>query len=344
MSTRIIKNRKARQLKRDPMAFPQKDFDLIKEGTLSLVMVTVLVVAAAAVFGAPFRPAVTNQSIANQNPVLIEQTALGDLDGSGDMASYGPPYNNGWKGNAQSVQSIGSFAPQTWWGTPYALNTAQDDVLTPLSMLAKAGNNQALTQALQTYESASPTLQQQWDQNLATGLSKATVVNNVPVLPQGNYGPVSLMMQDELLMAKSGLLSGALTRETNGGVYRWNVQNNLLFLQGQALHQIAGQINMKGEQWGINHDELAYPGPWWLTPYTFLYQVPPWSTSSAGDQMAAYTVGFLFLLLIFLPWIPGLNRLPRWLPLYKLIWRDWYKRGLKEDQPSNKLQGKKGLA
>ena len=41
--------------------------------------------------------------------------------------------------------------------------------------------------------------------------------------------------------------------------------------------------------------------------------------------MTAYTVGVLFLLLIAVPWVPGLNRLPRLLPLYKLIWRDWYR-------------------
>lgn len=344
MKTRTIKNRGIKKVFRDPMSFPQKEFDLIKEGTISLVIVTVLVVAVAALWGAPYRPAVTNQSIAKQNPVLLEQSALRDLDGTSTMASYGPPYNNGWNGNAQSIQSLGPFHPQTWWGTPYPLNTAQDDVLTPLSMLAKAGNNQPLTQAIATYQAASPAVQQQWDNNLNSALSKAKVVNGVPVLAQGNYGPVALMMQDELLMAQSGLLSGALTRETNNGVYRWNVQNNLLFLQGQTLHQIAGQINMKGEQWGINHDEQAYPGPWWLTPYTFLYQVPPWSTISAGDELAAYTVGFLFVLLILLPWIPGLNRLPRWLPLYKLIWRDWYKRDLNKDEQKKHVHGKKGLA
>lgn len=42
--------------------------------------------------------------------------------------------------------------------------------------------------------------------------------------------------------------------------------------------------------------------------------------------MAAYTAAILFGLLVFLPWIPGLNKLPRLLPLHRVIWRDWYKR------------------
>lgn len=322
------------KVRKDFSAYPQKEFDLIKEGTISFIIVLILVVVAAVIFKAPYRPAVTNQQIANQNPVAIEQTALNDLDGNSTMASYGPPYNNGWHGSVQSTQSIAGFHPETWWGTPYQIQTAQADVIQPLSMLAKAGSNTALEQALSQYQSASSAQQQTWDKNYNNALAKATVQNGQVVLPQGQYGPVAVMMNSELSLAKSGLLSGALNRETNNGVYRWNVQNDLLFLQGQTLHHIAGQINMKGEQWGINHDEQAYPGPWWLTPYTFLYQVPPWSTSSAGDEMAAYTVGLLFFLLILVPWIPGLNRLPKLLKVYRVIWSDWYRRAPQRKESS----------
>ncbi len=310
---------------RDTLQFPQKDFDMVKEGVVSLGILTVLIVAAAAIWGAPFRPAVTNQQAALQNPIGIGQEVLGDLDGQGGIASYGPPYNNGWHGQAQSVQSFLGFSPQTWWGTPYQVNTAQADVLTPLQMLATASHDSALTAALHTYKTASYTQQQAWTTAMTNALGKATVRNGQVLLPSGHYGPVALMVNDEINLAKSGLLSGALDRETNGGVYRWNVQNDLLFLQGQVLPNIANNINMAGGQWGINHDEQAYPGPWWLTPYTFLYQIPPWSTGATGDQTAAYAMGLLFVLLILVPWIPGLNKLPKLLPVHRAIWRDWYR-------------------
>ncbi|MCI0184683.1 hypothetical protein [Sulfoacidibacillus ferrooxidans] len=311
---------------RNTLRFPQKDFDMVKEGIVSLGIVGVAVVIVAAIFGAPYRPAITNQEIANQKPILVMQTAMGDLDGQGEMAAYGPPYNNGWHGVAQNIQSIGPFSPQTWWGTPYHLYTPNADVITPLTMLATASNNTALQAAIQTYNAASYTQQQAWDNNFTNALNKATVQNGQVVVPSGQYGPVQLMMNDELALAKSGLLSGALDRETNNGVYRWNIQNDLLFLQGPALHQYAKTIDMRGEQWGINHDEQAYPGPWWLTPYTFLYQVPPGSTSPSGDEIVAYTIAVLFGLLVLLPFIPGLNKLPRVLPVHRAIWRDWYKR------------------
>ena len=310
---------------RDTLRFPQRDFDMVKEGVMSLSIIGVLILGSAALFGAPFRPAVTNKEAALSQPIVVMQTALGDLDGQGTIASYGPPYNNGWHGNAQSTQSIGPLAPETWWGTPYAIHTAQADVLQPLSMLATASGNRNLSAALRTYEKAPYAQQQQWNQNLSNALGKATVHSGQVIIPPGQYGPVALMMQDELSLAKSGLLSGALDRETNAGPYRWNVQNDLLFLQGTVLSDVAGKIDMQGGQWGINHDEQAYPGPWWLTPYTTLYQIPPWSTSPNGDQMAAYTMGLLFALLVLLPFVPGLNKLPRALGVHRLIWRDWYR-------------------
>lgn len=311
---------------RDPQSFPQKDFDLIKEGTVSLIIVVILIVVVSLVWQAPYSPAITNQQIARSNPILMEQTALNDLDGQSAMATYGPPYNHGWKGNITAAQAIGVLNPEAWWGTPYQVIPYLADVMTPLQMLATASGNGGLQQALHAYTSASFARQQTWDSHYNQALTKATVTNGQVMIPFGAYGPVALMMKDELQMAQSGLLSGALDRETNQGVYRWNVQNDLLFLQGAPLTQIAKSRDMLGGQWGINHDEVADPGPWWLTPYTFFYQIPPWSTSSAGDEMAAYTAGLLFFLLILVPWIPGLNRLPRILPLYKVIWRDWYKR------------------
>lgn len=336
---------------RDTLRFPQRDFDMVKEGVISLGIIGVLIVGASAIFGAPYRPAVTNQQIALGSPLIIEQTAIGDLSGTGSIASYGPPYNHGWHGQAQSIQSIMGFSPQTWWGTPYHWNTAQNDIMAPLQMLATASSNNKLSQALQQYQNASYAQQQKWDTNYSNALNKATVSKGAVVTPFGNYGPVALMMNSELQLAKSGLLSGALDRQTNGGVYRYDVSGDLLFLQGTTLHNIANSINMQGNQWGINHDETALPGPWWLTPYTFLYQIPPYSTSASGDEMAAYTIGILFTLLVLVPWVPGLNKLPKVLPVHRLIWRDWYRDLTKQnacancplrDSCSQEFRGKKG--
>ena len=33
-----------------------------------------------------------------------------------------------------------------------------------------------------------------------------------------------------------------------------------------------------------------------------------------------------FLLLFFAPFIPVLKHLPRWIPIYRIVWRDWYEK------------------
>ncbi len=302
------------------------DFDLIKEGFVSLLIMVILILVVAAFAKAPYRPPVTNRQVAMSDPMLFTNTTLGYLDGTESIASYGPPYNNGFQGQQGGVQSIGSFAPQTWWGIPYPINTIQDFVLRPLSQVAQASQNQTLDAAISAYQSTPVNQQIAWVSNYRNALSHAAVSSGQVIVPPGNYGPLAVIIPAQLRLAQSGLLSGALNQETNQGPYRFNVQNDLLYIQGDALHNVASSINMLGEQWGINHDEEAYPGPWWLTPYTFLYQVPPWSTLPAGDMLAAYTIAILVIILIFVPWIPGLNRLPRVLRVYRLIWRDWYKR------------------
>jgi hypothetical protein len=36
--------------------------------------------------------------------------------------------------------------------------------------------------------------------------------------------------------------------------------------------------------------------------------------------------GLATLLLLLIPFIPGLRDIPRWIPLHRLIWRDWNNR------------------
>jgi hypothetical protein len=36
-------------------------------------------------------------------------------------------------------------------------------------------------------------------------------------------------------------------------------------------------------------------------------------------------MGVLSLAFILIPFIPVINRIPRWIPIYKLIWRDHYR-------------------
>ena len=68
----------------------------------------------------------------------------------------------------------------------------------------------------------------------------------------------------------------------------------------------------------------SWPGQPWLSAYALLYQIPPWKNVGT-DIIVIVTVIPLFLILLFLPFIPGLRSLPRRLGVYRLIWRSYYR-------------------
>jgi hypothetical protein len=69
----------------------------------------------------------------------------------------------------------------------------------------------------------------------------------------------------------------------------------------------------------------SYPGQSWLWLYTFWYQIKPFSTSANADILVMTIMGVLSLAFILVPLIPGIRDIPRWIPVYRLIWRDYYK-------------------
>lgn len=300
----------------DPAAYPQAPFDLAKEAVLSGVIALVLIVGAAAVFGAPYVKPLTIQKVAVSEPITFLQTAARELGGISTIAQYGPPYNRG----TGSVQSVGPFHPQTLLGVTTPIHTSTLDVVHPLTMALPL--DPSLRAPLARWNAASDSQRGAWIEVYLAALRGAKVSAGQVTLPLAADGPVPAMLSALRSLAVGGLMSGALDRSTP--VYRYDVAPSLLFLQGTALTGMAQRYDLLGGQWGIMHDELSYPGPWWLTPYTMLYQIPPYSTSPAGDMMAAYTMLGLLLLLILIPLLPGIRELPRKLRVYRVIWRDWY--------------------
>jgi hypothetical protein len=172
-------------------------YDLLKEVTIALVGVLGLVLVLSAVLSSPDVPSVTLQSWAKADPVDFVTTASAELAGSTVVASYGPPYNSG----SGSVQSWGPLAPQQWAGVHIPINAANDFVLQPLTQ-ATAGDAQLAT-ALGAYQAASSDQQQKWLANYATGLGTATVAaDGVVNVPSGDYGPVSVLMDRMLTLAR----------------------------------------------------------------------------------------------------------------------------------------------
>ncbi len=299
---------------------PTKPYDLLREGLVVLLIVVVAVIALAAAFSSPDYPTVRAQDVATRQPIAFLETSAGILAGDSSIQDYGPPYTH----NAASSQNLFGVAPASWFGVRDPIDPRRDFILKPLQRVAVF--NADVARALARYEAASPLQQQAWLTAYRSALGKATVVNDQVVLPAADYGPVSALMSGMLALGRSGLLEGAL--ESNARLpFTLDLTRSLLFFQDNVDHNVAAKLDMLGEQWGVSHETGAYPGAWWLLPYVFLYQVRPMSSSSSGDLQVGVIMSLFFLLTVLAPFVPVVNRLPRWLRVHRLIWRDWYARG-----------------
>lgn len=302
-----------------PTSDVAKDYRLVPEDfvqhlllTLGIVLAVVLI--ASLLFGVPEKQPLTIKTYATQHPVAFEQVVLRALNGQGQIANYGPPYNHGTGSVQTSIQSV--------VGVLHPINAAQDFVLKPLSMAAAI--NPAIRPALAQFTAGSAAQQARWEAVATTALARATDRNGTVIWPTGRYGPVRTLMTAALNLGRSGLMAGALTR--NGAVIdRFDNQNAVLFLQGAPLQTDPATQALQGSAWGIIHAAVnGYPGAWWMTIPTWIYQWPFVANSAAPDALAL-SLGFLvWVWLALTPWIPGWKRVPRYLGVHRLIWQSYY--------------------
>ena len=294
-----------------------RSYDIVKEACIAFGVVLALVVVLTILFSSPDEKPSTVQSWSRGDPVDFVTTATTQLDGSSGTGSYGPPYNHGSDG-----QHILFIRPQKWMGVKIPVDTAKDFVLAPLRAIP---GQPALQSAVSTYESASANQQAAWTTAYEKGLGNAKANSDGSIsVPAGNYGPLTTMMPALLSFAQSGGLDGALL--TSEQFYQTDYTKPLLFMaDGGVLSDRAQAEHLLGSQWGMMNETGSYPGQVWLWLYTFWYQIKPFSTSANADILVMAIMGVLSLALILVPFIPGIRDIPRWIPIYKLIWREHYR-------------------
>lgn len=294
-------------------------YDLLKELALALAGSLVLVVVLSAVLSSPDVPPVTIQSWAQNNPVDFVTTATNELAGQTTSAQYGPPYNSG----SSSVQSLGPLSPQAWAGVRQPVDQPNDFVINPLK-LASVGDA-ALTAALSDFQAASDKQKSDWLTAYAKALGSAKVQDGKVVVASGEYGQLPVLMDRLLGIARAGGLDGLLL--ASGHFYQTDFTKPLLFMNdGTYLSGLAQDQHLTGNQWGMMNETGQYPGQTWLWLYTLWYQLPPFSSASNADLLVVGMMGILTLLLLLVPFIPGLRDIPRWVPIYRLIWRRYYRK------------------
>ncbi len=314
MATTTERARPARHTP-DSHSFPTRPYDLVKEFVIALVVVSVLTALLAALFSSPDEKPITMRAWAQTAPADVVATASGELAGTTASATYGPPYNTASEG-----QTLLGIPLQKWGGVRLPVDS-QQLVLQPL---AGVKGNPLLTVALARWNAASTSQQTAWATAYADALANAPEGQPGQVAP-GDYGPVPVIAGGFLALARSGGLEGALT--SSGNFYGGDQTRSLLLLSdGAYLEDTARARQLGGDQWGMMNETGDYPGQPWMWLYTFWYQIKPFSTSENADALVWGLMMLLTLGLTLLPFIPGLRSIPRWIPVHRLIWRDYYRR------------------
>jgi hypothetical protein len=293
-----------------------RDYDLVKEFVVALVVVSLLTIALSAIFSSPDEKQIDISRWARSSPTDFVATAATELDGTSGTATYGAPYTH----DPSAAQKIGPLTPQNWFGVTHPVDTITDFVVRPLSGVP---DDAQLSQALVTWRSASADQQATWATSYDDALQKAPG-NDAAKVAAGDFGPVPVMLARLLTMAQSGGLDGALLSQ--GQFFQTDYTKPLLFVaDGAYLEDQARAQHLGGDQWGMMNETGSYPGQAWLWLYTFWYQVKPFSTSGNADALVWGLMMLLTLLFVLVPFIPGVRSIPRWIPVHRLVWRDYYR-------------------
>ncbi len=346
----------ATRAKRHPLRTwqgPERRYDLITEGTISIILVAVLCILAASLWGspdggltypgAPKSPA--GQAFSAKywdvnDPSDLAQTAVQELAGGTTTAGYGPPFNQTTGASQEFIGIQPAEIAKFIFGLTLPINTANDFVLAPVSQLA-APSSPAVAAAVSLYKAAGGDLspgaaasdvassqQTTWLNNYAKALaaSNAKFTPTSITVPAGNYGPVPVIITAELAIASNGSLDGYF-QGSQQQLSTDTTTATMFFSDGSMWETIAEAQGVGGDQWGVMNELWNFPGQVWLWLYSGMYQIPALNPSNNANL--DLDVGLLmillgFLLPMFAPWIPIINRIPRWIPLYKIIYRQYY--------------------
>jgi hypothetical protein len=307
-------------------------YDLVKELFIAIGVIGLITVLLTVLLSSPDDKPSTIAQWSQQKSVDFVTSAVSQLDGTSGTAEYGPPYNH----SSGSVQHFLFLHPQRWLGVSHPIDTEKDYVLGPLETIP---GDPALTAALAQYKAAPETQKKEWTEAYAKPLEETATAeeeNKTPpgtvsesngtviVKPSGAAGPVPVMMARLLALAKSGGVDGSLL--TSKQFFQTDYTKPLLFMaDGGLLAERAEQQHLLGKQWGLMNETGSYPGQPWLWLYALWYQVEPMKSSPNADIQVLLIMGVLSLAFICIPFLPIINKIPRWIPIYKLIWKEYYR-------------------
>jgi hypothetical protein len=133
---------------------------------------------------------------------------------------------------------------------------------------------------------------------------------------QGDFGPIPVLVTADLQLAQEGYLEEYLQSVEPG--HAFHLVNIWLYDHPQMM-STAVDPGLTDDQWGMVKERGFPVGPWYLfIPAVFHVYFPGGTT---GQGFVLWNLLFAAILLFFVPLVPGVRDLPRYLKLYRFIYR-----------------------
>ena len=268
---------------------------------LSLVLLIVVAALAAAV-GSPNFPRDSVESVSKADPGGSILAFTQELDGASSSTSNAQEFGMGSPGDVFVHLPLHQAA---WFLGPQVQG------------------------ALTTWDAASPQQRQTWASNYDKALGSITPMGGNAMSAgtpspdfskintlQGDFGPVPVMVKDDLRLAQNGYLDQYL--QSNEAGHSYHLVNIWLYDHPNMLNT-AVALGLTDDQWGMVKERGFPVGPWYLfVPAVFHVYFPG---GALGQWFVFWNLLFAAVLMFFIPLVPGVRDIPRYLKLYRFIYR-----------------------
>ncbi len=186
-----------------------------------------------------------------------------------------------------------------------------------------------VSQALETYQVATPAQQHTWAANYDRALAMVTPMSKggaMAMIPSpdfskintlsGDFGPIPKLVQADLMLAQHGYLEQYLTSLDPG--HSLHLATIWLYDQPVMLNT-AIKTGLTDDQWGMVKERGFPVGPWYLIIPAIIHVKFPGGSSGTGFVLWNLLLAFLFIVAV--PLVPGLRDLPKRLKLYRFMYR-----------------------
>src|SRR5215469_17690702 len=281
---------------------------------LSVVLLVLVAVLAAAI-GSPNWPRDTIAGATKDNPGGAVMAFTQELDGTATSS-----------GNAQEF-GIGDPGQVFVLGPLHAATPLLGQIALPNLPTLQASDVQ---QAITTYDSASADQQMTWASNYDKALGTITPsgggemegvaspdYTKISTL-KGDLGPVPVLIEANLKLAQSGYLEQYLHSVDPG--HSFHLTNIWLYDHPNMLNTAVDQ-GLTDDQWGMVKERGFPVGPWYLIIPGVIHVKLPNGWGATGLGFVLGNLVFAAILLFFIPLVPGVRDIPRYLKLYRFIYR-----------------------